>query len=845
MRQSALKKGKSLLVSVLCLSFCAFSFLSLSIKAQTYTISRSYLGTVAKNFTTYSIQNNNRSDLKVDDEGNNYPITKFSESGSVLFCLEPEISFTDENAYSSKLSGQDAINMLMQSYQSLGYSSAQIERMKEICSVGYGYEGNTDNNMYVATQIALWQVSKPDGFSSIRATVQKNLNQINKRLKVFDTPVSFKDSTLTIKGTGESNIVTLSDENGMLSNYSLLSAPDGVHVSIEGDQLHLWIDDSAPQSGTVSFYALYAPDTATNASTVYYSSSSQIVGSFGTVTPPEFNVSYDMNADVEIGQVSSQISNPADLNVDLQVIKTDGSTSAPIQGAVFDFYRDEEKIGTQTTNEEGKALFTSVLSQTFTSKTYEESYIKNWQALSSKQQQQALADGYYENKETAQAAAAKKAQEDWQAQADAFLKGTHTYKAVEISTKEGYYLDPEKTTQIKDLSGAGTLTFDFVNEAITGKILVEKNGEMLSGYTQAKKENGLAYTKFSYENQPLEGIEFTLKAGEDIYDASNKKVYSQNELVAVLTTNENGEASVDNLPLGKYVLQESKTKDGLILDGQSYEIDLSASNSSQKVITKTQIVQNQRQKMELDFTKTNSENQPLANAKYALYTTKAIAYGKNSIPAGTLIEESESDENGKLNFISDLPVGSYKLIEITAPKGYQLDVSAHAIDPVLSSSKSTYTFKGTLIDTFAPVNIELTKTDKQTKKAIKDASARFGLYKESDQIHALKIAYISSDSGSLSFEIDEPGTYYIQELSAPKGYDLSSKKVKVQVLQDGSVLVDDKQSTLPVSISFSDVPSNPISPNTGVMLSYTGYALIFAAALTLIIFLVWQRKKNA
>jgi hypothetical protein len=845
MNASAIKKGKSLFVTALCFCLAAIGSLALGVKAQSYTISKEYLGAVPKNFAVYTIQNDDRNDLKEDTDSSSLPISKFSDGSTVLFCLEPEISYVDGLAYSSRLTGSSALDVLMKKEPSLSYSSAQIEKMKQICSVGYGYLSNTDDNMYMATQIALWQVSKPEGFNSISPSVKKNLNQISKRLSVFETPVSFKDSTLAFKGYGQSNALSINDENAMLSNYSLLSAPDGVHVSIEGNVLHLWIDENAPKSGTISFYALYEPDTATNDNIVYYSANSQIIGDFGIVSPPQFDLSYDLETDLQTGQVSEQISKEAQLNVDLQVIKTDGNTSAPIQGAVFDFYRDDKKIGTQTTDENGKADFAAVLSQNLVSKTYEESYVKNWQDLSSKAQQEALAAGYYENQEAAQNAAKQKAQEDWQRLEEEFLSGSHTYKVVEISTKQGYYLDPDQTTQIKDLSGAGTIDFDFVNEAITGSITVEKSGQMLAGYSQTKKESGLVYTKFSYENQRLAGIEFTLKADEDLYDAGGKKVYDKNALVATLITDENGEASMNDLPLGKYVLKESKTKDGLILDSQSYEIDLSTDSSSQKVVSYLQAVENQRQKMALDFTKTNAQNQALANAKYALYTTKDIVYGNKSIPAGTLIEESLSNENGKLDFISDLPVGSYKLVEISAPAGYERNEAAHAIEPVLSNNQSTYTFKGTLIDTFAPVNITLTKTDAQTKKAIKDASVRFGLYEESDLLHTQKIAYISAQTGSLSFEIEQPGTYYIQELSAPKGYDLASKKIKVQILQDGSVLVDDTQSSLPVSIAFTNNPSNPVSPNTGVMLSYGVYALVLVIALALIIFLVWQRKKNA
>ena len=72
---------------------------------------------------------------------------------------------------------------------------------------------------------------------------------------------------------------------------------------------------------------------------------------------------------------------------------------------------------------------------------------------------------------------------------------------------------------------------------------------MLSGY-----ENG----QFVYETKRLPGVVFDVVAAEDIPTADRQKddegnaylEYAAGTLVATLTTDENGEAYTDDLPLG-------------------------------------------------------------------------------------------------------------------------------------------------------------------------------------------------------------------------------------------------------------------------------------------------------
>ncbi len=83
-------------------------------------------------------------------------------------------------------------------------------------------------------------------------------------------------------------------------------------------------------------------------------------------------------------------------------------------------------------------------------------------------------------------------------------------------------------------------------------------------------------------------------------------------------------------------------------------------------------------------------------------------------------------------------------------------------------------------------NVEFTKIDKDTKAAL--AGAEFGLYKE-DQAYAVKTA-VSDQDGKVSFINVKPGQYYIQEISAPEGYERNETKYQVTVAGDTTVTVN-------------------------------------------------------
>lgn len=97
------------------------------------------------------------------------------------------------------------------------------------------------------------------------------------------------------------------------------------------------------------------------------------------------------------------------------------------------------------------------------------------------------------------------------------------------------------------------------DEVPTGTIVINKDGEFLTDINLIK---GHWYDfVFDYFKKSLAGVTFEVYAAEDIVspDGLNTVYYAKDTLVAEIVTNDKGIASIENLPLGKYYLVETKT----------------------------------------------------------------------------------------------------------------------------------------------------------------------------------------------------------------------------------------------------------------------------------------------
>ena len=243
------------------------------------------------------------------------------------------------------------------------------------------------------------------------------------------------------------------------------------------------------------------------------------------------------------------------------------------------------------------------------------------------------------------------------------------------------------------------------DEVPTGSIVINKDGEFVTDTTLMK---GYWYDFiFNFFKDSLAGVTFDVYAKEDIVSADGlDTVYHKaGDKVATIVTNDKGIARIDDLPLGKYYLVETKTIDGFVLDETPIEADLSYIDQNTKVVFAGMDVTNERQKVQITVTKTDSETkEALEGAVFGLFAKEDIVNkdGKVIVKADTQIERTVTGKDGKvLDTLTtdknghaeskELPIctynedGSFKedihytVVETKAADGYILDETAHDV----------------------------------------------------------------------------------------------------------------------------------------------------------------------
>lgn len=113
-------------------------------------------------------------------------------------------------------------------------------------------------------------------------------------------------------------------------------------------------------------------------------------------------------------------------------------------------------------------------------------------------------------------------------------------------------------------SNLGTfLEVKFSNTQVKGKITIEKTGKKIAYYNNS----------YSYNQIKLSNAKFEVKANEDII-INGYKYYNKGDLVGIIITDENGYGYIDNLPLGKYTIQEIASSNGNMLDKKIMKLNL-------------------------------------------------------------------------------------------------------------------------------------------------------------------------------------------------------------------------------------------------------------------------------
>ena len=161
--------------------------------------------------------------------------------------------------------------------------------------------------------------------------------------------------------------------------------------------------------------------------------------------------------------------------------------------------------------------------------------------------------------------------------------------------------------------------------------------------------------KVDETEKPLPGAVFGLFA-------EGTTEFVENAAFAVAESSEDGSFSFENIPYGVWLVRELEAPEGYVLSDEIFEVQITGSN----VVIELGNLENKPVTGKLELTKLDvSTGKPLPNAGFRIKDAD-----------GNVMIEGYTDEHGIARFT--LGYGEYTYEEFSAPEGYLLDTTPHA-----------------------------------------------------------------------------------------------------------------------------------------------------------------------
>ena len=405
------------------------------------------------------------------------------------------------------------------------------------------------------------------------------------------------------------------------------------------------------------------------------------------------------------------------------------------------------------------------------------------------------------------------------------------YSLVEVQAPVGYVLDSTPvsfTVSADNAEEENALTVIKVrkeNTAQKGRISVQKTGDIFktvatasSAYTDENGEmivNPTTYTPV-FASGNLSGTVFQVIAVEDIVTLDGTVRANVGDVVAEITTDENGYAETEPLYLGKYEIREIKAPDGYVLNNKPKDVELTYAGQEFEVRdTVNTEFENEYQRVMIRLSKT-MENDELSgigsngeykNVRFGLFAAEDITAADGSvIPADGLISEVSLDENMTAKFDVQIPFGRYYVKEISTDEHYVLGGEKYLVNfEYMGQDIRTVDIDcGQFVNLLKRGRIEGHKVDDKSEPL---ENAVFGLFRtdctEFVSANALMTA-VSDENGYFEFDEIPYGEYIVREIEAPTGYILSGESYPVTVCEDGETITI-RTVNKPITVEVSKV----------------------------------------
>ncbi len=283
------------------------------------------------------------------------------------------------------------------------------------------------------------------------------------------------------------------------------------------------------------------------------------------------------------------------------------------------------------------------------------------------------------------------------------------------------------------------------------------------------------------------------------------------KIVGELVTNEEGEAISKDLPIGNYTLVEKEAPKGYELSKDKIAVKVEK-DAEVEIKIGNKKLPDPMGKMKLVKVDISDKNKKLAGAKFHIEDAK-----------GKVVGELITDEKGEI-ISKDLPIGNYTLVEIEAPKGYELLKDKIAVKIEKDTVVEIKIENKKLPDPTGQFEIEKVD-DKDSELKLKGAVFQV-LDKEGKELSRL----ITDEKGKVISNQLAIGKYTIKEIKAPNGYMLLRDPIEIEITE----------AVKKQKITVKNAKNNWVIPNTGG----SGTTIFYVIGIMLMFGVLYFCKKN-
>ena len=382
------------------------------------------------------------------------------------------------------------------------------------------------------------------------------------------------------------------------------------------------------------------------------------------------------------------------------------------------------------------------------------------------------------------------------------------YSLVEVQAPYGYVLDSTPVSfdvTEENATQEGTIKVVKVekpNMAQKGTISVEKTGEVFFGVNVSGEEGKDVIYQPVYKIKGLTGATYEITADEDVVTPDGTLRYHKGDVVDTITTNEDGTAKSKELYLGKYTVTETKAPEGMVINKDGHQVELTYAGQEVAVTETATSFYNERQKVKISLEKVLEQdetfgigkNDEMKNISFGLYTKEDIVSESGTvIPADGLIEIIGLAKDGTATVATDLPFGSYYIKEMATDEHYILNDEQYAF---------TFDYAGQDTETIEikvnegkSIENKLIYGSVSGKKVDENgealAGAVIGIFKADETEFTAEHAFMtvkSGEDGSFAFKKVPYGNWIVKEIEAPEGFVLDGTAHAVTIDQNEQVI---------------------------------------------------------